>query len=63
VELSGRLSDGANDAEEAVRPSMGIILDNPGTISSVAVTAGLVGFALGCIIGSTAGSSNSRWSF
>jgi hypothetical protein len=63
VELSGKLSDGVDEVEKAVRPSIGVIRDNPGTISSVAVAAGLVGLALGYVIGSTPVDSNSRWSF
>jgi hypothetical protein len=61
VELSGKLSNGADEVEKSLRPSIGVIRDNPGTISSVAVTAGLVGLALGYVIGSTAGGSSSRW--
>jgi hypothetical protein len=46
VELSGKVRDGIDEVERAARPAIGVIRDNPGTISSVAVTAGLVGFAL-----------------
>lgn len=59
VELSGRVSEGVEDVRLAARPAMGVIRDNPGTISSVAVAAGLIGVALGYVLGSSA--SGSRW--
>lgn len=62
VELSGKLQTGVEEAEKAVRPAIGVIRDNPGTVSSVALTAGLVGLAIGYILGSGAGhQSDHRW--
>jgi hypothetical protein len=62
VELSGKVRAGADEAGKAVRPAIGIIRDNPGTVSSIAITAGVVGLALGYVLGSTANGSNARWS-
>ena len=61
VELSGKVRVGADEVERAVRPAVGVIRDNPGTISSVAVTAGIVGLAVGYMLGTSAGGPSSRW--
>jgi ElaB/YqjD/DUF883 family membrane-anchored ribosome-binding protein len=61
VELSGKVRDGIDEVERAARPAIGVIRDNPGTISSVAVTAGLVGLAVGYLLGSSTGTPTSRW--
>ena len=53
VELSGKVKAGADEAERAIRPAIGVIKDNPVTVSSVAIAAGLVGVALGYMLGST----------
>lgn len=53
VELSGKVKSGAEQARQAVAPALGAIRENPGTVSSVAVTAGLVGIAIGCLIGAS----------
>jgi hypothetical protein len=53
VELSGKVRAGADEAERAIRPAIGVIRDNPGTVSSVAITAGLVGVAVGYLLAST----------
>jgi len=60
VELSGKLQSGVDEVEKAARPAIGVIKDNPGTVSSVALTAGLVGLALGYVLGS-GGQSENRW--
>ena len=59
VELSGKLQSGVDEVQRAARPVIGVIRDNPGTVSSVAVTAGVVGLAVGYMLGSS--SSNSSW--
>lgn len=62
VELSGKLRDGVDEVERAARPAIGVIRDNPGTVSSVAVAAGTVGLALGYVLGSSSQqSSGHRW--
>ena len=61
VELSGKVRDDIDKVERAARPVIGVIRDNPGTISSVAVTAGFVGLAVGYLLGSSAGTPNTRW--
>lgn len=53
VELSGKLREGAEEAERSLRPAIGVIRDNPGTVSSVALTAGLVGVAVGYLLASS----------
>jgi hypothetical protein len=60
VELSGKVQSGVEEVEKAARPAIGVIRDNPGTVSSVALTAGLVGLALGYVLGSGSQSEN-RW--
>jgi hypothetical protein len=61
VELSGKVRAGVDEAERAARPAIGVIRDNPGTVSSVAITAGIVGLAVGYMLGTSAGASSSRW--
>lgn len=61
VELSGKLQSGVEEVERAARPAIGVIRDNPGTVSSVALTAGLVGLALGYVLGSGGQQSDNRW--
>ncbi|MGV3553195.1 hypothetical protein [Rhizobium sp.] len=63
VELSGKVKAGAAEAERAIRPAIGVIKDNPGTVSSVALTAGLVGLAIGYVLGASSPSNSSmrRW--
>jgi ElaB/YqjD/DUF883 family membrane-anchored ribosome-binding protein len=63
VELSGKLKAGADDAERAIRPAIGLIRDNPGTVSSVAITAGLIGVAIGYLLGASTQPTavSSRW--
>ena len=61
VELSGKVRDDIDKVERAARPVIGVIRDNPGTISSVAVTAGFVGLAVGYLLGSSAETPNPRW--
>jgi hypothetical protein len=61
VELSGSVASGVQAAERAVRPSIAAIKENPGTVTSVAITAGLVGVALGYVLGASDSSSHSRW--
>lgn len=62
VELSGKVRDGVDEVERAARPAIGVIRDNPGTVSSVALTAGIVGLALGYVLGSSSQqSSGHRW--
>lgn len=53
VELSGKVKSGAEQARQAVAPALGAIRENPGTVSSIAVTAGLVGIAIGYLIGAS----------
>ena len=60
VELSGKVKAGAEQAREAVAPALGAIRENPGTVSSIAATAGLVGIAIGYLIG-TSSQSGSSW--
>lgn len=60
VELSGRVKSGAEQARQAVAPALGAIRENPGTVSSIAVTAGLVGIAIGYLIG-TSSQPESSW--
>lgn len=60
VELSGKVKSGAEQARRAVAPALGAIRENPGTVSSVAVTAGLVGIAIGYLIG-TSSQPASSW--
>jgi hypothetical protein len=57
VYLSGTVNSGAEEVERATRSTIGIIRDNPGTVSSVAVTAGLAGLAIGYVLGSARRSS------
>lgn len=59
VELSGKLSDGIDDTKKAAQTAMGTISENPGTISLVAVTAGLVGLAVGYVLSSRVNSGRS----
>jgi ElaB/YqjD/DUF883 family membrane-anchored ribosome-binding protein len=54
VELSGKVRSGAEQAKQAVAPALGAIRDNPGTVSSVAITAGLIGVAIGYMLGASA---------
>lgn len=62
VELSGSVASSVQAAERAVRPSIAAIKENPGTVTSIALTAGLVGVALGYVIGvSDSSASHSRW--
>lgn len=61
VELSGKLQSGVDEVERAARPAIGVIRDNPGTVSSVALTAGLVGLALGYVLGSSGHQDGNRW--
>lgn len=63
VELSGKVQSGARELERAARPAITAIRQNPGTVSSVAVTAGLIGVAVGCVLasGATDMHSNARW--
>ena len=63
VELSGKVKAGADDAQRAIRPAIGVIKDNPGTVSSVAISAGLIGVAIGYLLGSTAQTpfTHRRW--
>ena len=62
VELSGKVRSGVDEVERAARPAIGVIRDNPGTVTSVAVTAGLFGLALGYVLGSSSlPASVSRW--
>ncbi|UVC09820.1 hypothetical protein IHQ71_04185 [Rhizobium sp. TH2] len=63
VELSGRVSAGVDEVQKIARPAIGVIRDNPGTVSSVAITAGVVGLALGYVIGTSASANGSRWHF
>lgn len=53
VELSGKVQAGADEAERAIQPAIGVIKDNPGTVSSVAVAAGLIGMAIGYLLGAS----------
>lgn len=61
VELSGKVRAGVDEVERAARPAMDVVRNNPGTISSVAVTAGILGLAVGYMLGSSAGTSGARW--
>jgi len=61
VELSGKLQTEVDEVERAARPVIGVIRDNPGTVSSVALSAGVVGLAVGYMLGSSAGSSAYHW--
>lgn len=62
VELSGKMASGIDEAERAVRPAITAIRENPGTVTSVALTAGLIGVALGYVIGASNGAhSHLRW--
>lgn len=61
VELSAGLSARVEDVQQAAKPSIGVIKDNPGTISTIAVSAGLLGIAIGYIVGSSNSSAASRW--
>lgn len=61
VELSGKLQSGVGEVRRAARPAIGVIRDNPGTVSSVAITAGLVGLAVGYMLGSNSYHSSSSW--
>lgn len=61
VELSGKVRSGIEDAQRSIRPAIGVIKDNPGTVSSVAFTAGLVGVAIGFALGAMRQPANGRW--
>ena len=61
VELSGKLQSDVEEERKVARPAIGVIRDNPGTVSSVALTAGLVGLALGYVLGSGGHQSDHRW--
>lgn len=61
VEMSANISSGVEDLERAARPSIGVIRDNPGTVSTIAVSAGIIGLAVGYLIGTTASANGSRW--
>lgn len=63
VELSGKLKAGADEAERALRPAIGLIRQNPGTVSSVAIGAGLIGVAIGYLLGASTqpAAASSRW--
>ncbi len=62
VELSGKMGSGLDEVERTARPAIATIRENPGTITSVAITAGLIGVALGYVIGASNGvHSHSRW--
>jgi hypothetical protein len=62
VELSGKVASDARGGERSVRPSIAAIRENPGTVTSVAVTAGLIGVALGYVIGaSDSAHAHLRW--
>lgn len=61
VEMSASISSGVDKLERAARPPIGVIRDNPGTVSTIAVSAGVIGLAVGYLIGTTANPSSSRW--
>ncbi|UVC09870.1 hypothetical protein IHQ71_04450 [Rhizobium sp. TH2] len=61
VEMSANISSGVDKLERAAKPSIGVIRDNPGTVSTIAVSAGIIGLAVGYLIGTTASASGSRW--
>ena len=61
VELSGKLQSDVEEERKVARPAIGVIRDNPGTVSSVALTAGLVGLALGYVLGSGGHHADHRW--
>jgi len=61
VELSGKVRTGVDEMEDATRPAMDVVRNNPGTVSSVAVTAGIIGLAVGYILGTSAGTPSARW--
>lgn len=61
VDLSGKLQSGVAEVERVTRPAIGVIRDNPGTVSSVALTAGVIGLALGYVLGSSGQQSGHRW--
>jgi hypothetical protein len=60
VELSAKIPSGADELERAAKPAIGMIRDNPGTISTIAVSAGIIGLAVGYLIGTTADANGSR---
>lgn len=59
VELSGKVRSGAEQAKQAVAPALGAIRENPGTVSSIAITAGIVGLAIGYMLGASSQQSSS----
>lgn len=62
VELSGMLPSSAGDVGRASRPMIAAVKENPGTVTSVAITAGLIGFAVGYVMGSSDGAQpHFRW--
>lgn len=61
VEMSANISSGVDTLERAAKPSIGVIRDNPGTVSTIAVSAGIIGLAVGYLIGTTATANGSRW--
>jgi len=61
VELSGKVRAGIDDVERAAQPAIDVVRSNPGTFSSVAVTAGIVGLAVGYMLGTSAGTPTARW--
>ncbi|MDB5552986.1 MAG: hypothetical protein JWL86_2970 [Rhizobium sp.] len=61
VEMSANISSGVGDLERAASPSIGVIRDNPATVSTIAVSAGIIGLAVGYLIGTTSSANGSRW--
>ena len=63
VELSGKLHSGARELKQAARPTITAFRENPGTVPSFAVTAGLVGVTVGYVLaaGVSGTQTNDRW--
>ncbi|MDB5523039.1 MAG: hypothetical protein JWM58_802 [Rhizobium sp.] len=57
----GAVRQTAQTVRDQGQAAVDVIRENPGTTTSVAVTAGLIGLALGYMLGSTSSPERSRW--
>ena len=57
----GAVRQAAQNVKDQGQSAVEVIRENPGTTTSVAVTAGLIGLALGYMLGSTSSPERSRW--
>jgi hypothetical protein len=67
VELSRIASERAGDAADMARDEgltiLAAVKEDPKTATSIALTAGLLGVAIGWLLGTASGSQQSRWHF